>query len=177
MDATHEFTTIRTADILDGLCAAVDAARVAAEGDSRWLNAINAAWDHLLTVETVEYRYEDHALSYRSESGKLYLANGRCQCEAYRTGNACKHRAGARLVFRALEWHQSREIDALAAELVAEAHAAGCAWYGLAEGFMGATARMPELMDFAAAWDATAWLSRTDVALDAAFARTLAQAA
>ena len=171
MTTEHEFTTIAVSDLIDGLCAAVDAARVAAEGNTRWLNAINAAWDRLLTVEAVEYCHDDHALIYHSESGKTYTANGRCQCEAFRASTACAHRAAARLVFRALEWNASRELDALAAELVEEAQAAGCAWYDADIAAIGATARMPELADFAAQWDAEALERRIGAAQSAAMAR------
>ena len=102
MATTNEFTTIATAAILDALCLAVDAARVAAAGNVRWLNAIDAAFDHLLQVEVIEYRASDHALRYHSESGQTYTANGRCQCKAYQSGEACKHRAAAKLVSNAL---------------------------------------------------------------------------
>src|SRR5262249_46483920 len=33
-----------------------------------------------------------------TESGETYHANGACQCKAYQVGQACKHRAAARLV-------------------------------------------------------------------------------
>lgn len=179
MTTEHEFSTIRVADLIDYLTEAVDAARVAATGNRRWLTAIDAAWDHLLQAETVEYRHWDHALSYYSESGKLYLANGRCQCEAYRSGNACKHRAAARLVFRAVELRQQAEHTALAQELIAEARAAGCAWYGAAEALEGARARMDGVMDFAAEWDAESERQRAALSarIGAAQARMMAQAA
>jgi len=160
----NTFDTLNTADLIDGLCASVDAARVSAEGDTRWLNAISAAWDHLLATETVEYRHDDHALSYRSESGALYLANGRCECEAFRFGTACAHRAAARLVTLALAWNEARELADLAAELVADAADAGCAWYDLPTGIVGAEARMASLRDFAASWDAVSAAQRTALA-------------
>jgi len=162
-----EFTTIAVSDILDGLCASVDAARVSAEGDTRWLNAINAAWNHLLAADTIAYRHADHALHYRSESGALYLANGRCECEAFRFGTACAHRAAARLVTLALAWNEARELADLAAELVADAVADGCHWYDLPTGVIGASARLPGLLAFAAAWDASAAAQRTAHALTA----------
>ncbi len=99
---SSQFTTITTAALLDSLCLAVDAARVAAAGNTRWLNAIDAAFDHILQVESIEYRASDHALLYHSESGQTYTANGRCQCQAFKAGQPCKHRAAARLVANAL---------------------------------------------------------------------------
>ena len=89
------------ADILDSLVIAVDAARQAAAGNSRWLNAINAGFDHLLQAEVIEVG-DHNALIYRSESGQTYHANGTCQCAAFASGNPCKHRAAARLVQNAV---------------------------------------------------------------------------
>jgi len=87
--------------LLDSLVIAVDAARQAAAGNSRWVNAINAGFDHLLQVEVIEVDAHD-ALIYRSESGATYRANGSCQCVAFAQGQPCKHRAAARLVHNAL---------------------------------------------------------------------------
>ncbi|MEI7772044.1 MAG: hypothetical protein WCI67_18770 [Chloroflexales bacterium] len=88
-------------DILDDLVSAVDAARAATDAP-RWRNAIDAAFDHLLQVETVEVDAHG-ALTYASESGHTYHANGACQCRAFLAGQPCKHRAAARLVKNALE--------------------------------------------------------------------------
>lgn len=156
--AHDDFTTVRIGGLMDHLCAAVDAARAKAANDKRWLNALNTAWGFLLEQDTVLYRHEDHALlvTSASEPGKQYRANGRCQCNAFATHQACWHRAAARLVRRALELRDDAERNALAAELVQEAHEAGCGWYGAREALEGARARMPEVMDFAAEWDAQA---------------------
>lgn len=94
--------THQIAAILDGLVEAVEAARTAAQGQPRWLNAIDAAYDHLLQVETVTIDAHG-SLTYHSESGQTYKANGTCQCVAFQNGQPCKHRAAARLVRRALE--------------------------------------------------------------------------
>ena len=101
--STTQFTTIATADLLDSLCDAVDAARVTAAGSQRWLNAIDAAFEHILQTDTIEYRASDHALRYHSESGQTYEANGRCQCKAFEKGDPCKHRAASKLVCNALD--------------------------------------------------------------------------
>ena len=87
--------------LLDSLVIAVDAARQAAAGNSRWVNAINAGFDHLLQVEVIEVG-EHNALVYRSESGTTYHANGTCQCVAFAQGQPCKHRAASKLVKNAL---------------------------------------------------------------------------
>jgi transposase InsO family protein len=117
------FSTLRTADLLDALCLAVDAARVSAAGNTRWQNAINEAFNHILQVEVIEYRASDHALRYHSESGATYTANGRCQCKAYQSGEACKHRAAAKLVRRALEVAQVVPAIVETAEWAANARA------------------------------------------------------
>ncbi|MEI8166173.1 MAG: hypothetical protein WCG26_07335, partial [Chloroflexales bacterium] len=94
--------TIRTADLLDRLCDAYDIASTKVLPGSRWANALDAAYDHLLQVDEIEYRAADHALLYHSESGKSYMANGRCACTAWMQGQPCKHRSAARLVRNAL---------------------------------------------------------------------------
>ncbi len=62
----HESTTIRTADLIDGLCAAVDAARVAAEGNRRWLAALDTAYGYLLEQDTISF--DPLTLAIRVES-------------------------------------------------------------------------------------------------------------
>lgn len=96
--------TIQIASILDQLCEAVDAARLATN-DSRWLNAIDTAWGWLLEQDAVVYDAATHALTIESATrpGTFYTANGACQCEAFGKHNACWHRAAARLVRRATE--------------------------------------------------------------------------
>jgi hypothetical protein len=180
------FARIAVADLLDFLCEAVDAARVAAAGNTRWLNAIDAAWGWLLEQDAVSFDHTSHALRVESasEAGKVYIANGSCQCKSFAEhGNACWHRAGARLVRRALELRtmdQGSDLLALAEELVSDAHAAGAAWYGMAEGIEGAKMRERELADFAAEWDAAAAAAKAaalGARLGAAQARVMAAAA
>lgn len=125
MATTHQFTTLRTADILDQLCEAVDAARDAAAGNGRWLNALTSAWNWLLEQDAISFDVAAHALRVESasEAGRVYVANGDCQCRAYEQGNACWHRAAARLVRRAMERSEQAEVVALAGELLSEARA------------------------------------------------------
>lgn len=96
--------TYATTDLIDHLCDAVDNAR-AATNDSRWLNAIDRAWEALLTSETIRWDAATHALFIQSAThpAKLYRANGTCECAAFIAGRPCYHRAAARLVRRALE--------------------------------------------------------------------------
>jgi hypothetical protein len=168
MATTGKFTTIRTAEILDFIVDAVDAARAAAADSPRWRNAIDAAFDHLLTVDVIEYDHTAHELLYRSESGATYRANGSCQCRAFEAGQPCKHRAAARLVYRAVE---ARD---LAAELQAEAAAAGETWYDAEIARVGVRFRMDEVMTVAREWDAAALAARIGAAQAAAMARPLA---
>src|SRR5262245_43899968 len=75
----------------------VKTAKAKAAGNTRWLNAIDKAVDGLtgdawIVTELVE------GLLITTESGETYHANGACQCKAYQVGQACKHRAAARLV-------------------------------------------------------------------------------
>src|SRR5262249_43831460 len=75
----------------------VETAKRRAAGNTRWINAIDKAVDGLLgnawiVTELVE------GLLITTESGETYHANGACQCKAYENGQACKHRAAARLV-------------------------------------------------------------------------------
>lgn len=166
MATTSEFTTIAVADIIDQLVEAVDAARTKAAGNQRWLGAVDRAWDYLLQVDAVSYDHADHALRVESasEPGKVYIANGACGCKAFAEhGNACWHRAAARLVRRAVELRTSLELNALAAELVVEAREAGLRWYGIREGLEGARDRMADVERYAAEWDEHAMMVRDAV--------------
>jgi len=96
-------TVYTIAALLDALCDAVDAARVAAAGDSRWLNGIDSGYSWLLEQDSISFDVERHELTFTSESGNEYKANGICGCTAFQKGNPCRHRSAARLVRRALE--------------------------------------------------------------------------
>jgi len=93
-------TVYPVANILDALVIAVDAARQATH-NRRWLTAIDAGFNFLLQQEIVEIDAHN-ALTYRSESGTTYHANGTCQCVAFAQGQPCKHRAASKLVHNAL---------------------------------------------------------------------------
>jgi len=73
----------------------------------RWVNAIRRAADELDSNPWIE-RGELHGLVIGSPSGRLYSANGTCQCEAYTYHLACWHRAAAKMVRR----HDEREAAA-----------------------------------------------------------------
>lgn len=84
-----------------------EAARVAVEkvaDQPRWARAIAKAEKWLLSRPGVQYHPETHTLAVQGpEYRAIYLANGVCQCQAFKQGNPCYHRAAARLVTRALE--------------------------------------------------------------------------
>ena len=90
------------AALLDQLVAAVDTAR-ATTTDRRWLNALDSGYSWLLEQEQVTFDAARHELTFTSESGQTYHANGVCGCTAYQQGNPCRHRAAARILRRALE--------------------------------------------------------------------------
>lgn len=166
MATEHEFITLCMADLLDALCEAHDAAIVRAGSDERRRSAIDTAWGWLLQQDVVSYDPGTQALHCESTSapGKVCVANGDCQCQGFAQHTACWRFAAAWLVRRALETRVTAERHALAAELVTEAHEAGCHWYSAREGLEGARARYDEVMQFAAEWDSVAERMRTAAA-------------
>jgi len=127
-----EFTTIATADILDGIVASVDAARIAAVGNRAWLAAIDTAYGHLLQQEVISFDLVALAIKVESatQPGVFYEANGKCSCAAATKGaGVCWHRAAARLVRRALAWNEAdlaaRNFSDEADEAYQQAYRAG----------------------------------------------------
>jgi len=115
--ATSDFTTIRTAHLLDFIVEAVDNAREAASVSPSWLRAIDSAYDFLLQADAISYDLDHHAIRVESatEAGVFYVSNGDCQCRAFTHGKGiCWHRAAARIVRRALD------LQAEAAQLAAD---------------------------------------------------------
>lgn len=169
--SAHQFTTLRTAHLLDHLVDALDTIRAStAIYNTAWMTALDKAWDHILQSDTLEYDIAARAWRVESatEPGTFYVSNGTCGCPAFSHDRPCYHRAGARLIARALE------LRDLAEELIAEAREAGEEWYGEREGRIGAKWRIGELTGVAADWDAAAHALK---ALSAAQARAMAQAA
>lgn len=87
------------------LAAVVEKAAHDAANHPRWLTAIGRA-----IVELDSNPYMERAayggLIIGSPSGQCYTSNGVCQCAAYTHGQACWHRAAARLV----RLHDEREV-------------------------------------------------------------------
>lgn len=167
----HRFETVQIAPLMDALCSAVDAARAKAADDQRWLNALDTAWGWLLQQDAVSYCPTTHALrvTSASEPGKVYEANGACQCRAFAEHSACWHRAAARLVRRALEHTTptpspvalptpaADELAALEGELYDAAIDAGAEFCDAQDAAKAqAVAQLPTLVAFARDWDAMA---------------------
>src|SRR5687768_9404085 len=79
----------------DILTAVIEQAKQSAANDPRWIRAIERAAAELVENPYIE-RDGDHLL-LASPSGNAYEANGVCQCEAYKHGKPCWHRAAGRL--------------------------------------------------------------------------------
>jgi hypothetical protein len=65
--------------------------------DKRWRAAIDKA---VAGVESGWWVITELAdcVAITTETGETYFANGRCQCEAFRRNQPCKHRTAARLI-------------------------------------------------------------------------------
>lgn len=149
MATTHDFSTLRTADLLDYVVDVVDYVR-GSTAPAPWQRAAEAAYGYLLQTDEISYDEQARAIRVPSATRPdvVYISNGSCSCEAFTRGQGvCWHRACARIVARALE------LRDLAAELLADAEAEGCAWYGAEEARAGARFRLAELQQYARDWD------------------------
>lgn len=105
---------------VDTLVQVVEKAR-SSTADTRWLNAIEQAYDFLLNPHTdvISIAQDGTALIPSATSDTTYAANGVCQCSAFAYGKApCWHRAAARLITRyteALEAEADRLMHAVEA--------------------------------------------------------------
>ncbi len=92
----------------------------------RWIVAIGRAALELDGNPWIERG--DHGLIIGSPSGTCYAANGICQCTAFHYGQACWHRAAARLVRLYDEQldGQQRRADIIARQSQAQAELDEC---------------------------------------------------
>ena len=74
----------------------VEAAK-AKTNDRRWPNAIDKSAAGILGGAWIITELAE-GIMVTTESGETYRANGVCQCKAFDNGQACKHRAAARLI-------------------------------------------------------------------------------
>lgn len=87
----------------------VNSAKLAAGDDTRWQHAIDRAARELVENPYVE-AMDDHTLLIASStSTNIYSANGICQCEAFKFGRPCWHRAASRLYQRYTEAQANAE--------------------------------------------------------------------
>src|SRR5215831_12909372 len=77
--------------------AVVEAAKIKAANDPKWLRAIERAAAAILSGEMIVTTLAHGALV--TTANGTYAANGHCNCEAARRGHTqCRHRAAARLM-------------------------------------------------------------------------------
>lgn len=102
--------------------------------DKRWTNAIDKA---VAGVESGKWIVTELAngIAVTTESGETYFAYGVCDCKAFENGQACKHRALARLIEIANETAPEAVFETLATK--------------------GATSREDVIADVTAAWPKT----------------------
>jgi photosystem II stability/assembly factor-like uncharacterized protein len=74
----------------------MDAALRQSGGGRRWRNAFARAAEMIRSDALMHWT--GGSLLVLSESGRVYEAGAACQCEAFRRGRPCKHRAAYRLV-------------------------------------------------------------------------------
>jgi len=85
------------------------AAKQQSGGDARWCRAIDSAVKLLANTPYVHFE-GDTLLVVSDTSANVYNANGSCQCEAFKHGKPCRHRAAARLLRR---YHEALQNGAL----------------------------------------------------------------
>jgi hypothetical protein len=92
-----------------------------AKNAKRWINAITKAVVELENNPYCSFDTETHSLLIcSSKSGATYEANGTCQCEAFKQGQPCFHRAAARIVAIAVErMNQPKPLEPEFAEIYA----------------------------------------------------------
>ena len=117
-------------------------ARQDAADHPRWIKAIERA---LAEIDTNPYlEWQDGHLLIASPSGQVYAANGVCQCEAFAHGQACWHRAAARLVRRYHEAEAAgrRQVPA-PADWPSDTNGKPMDWYAAKAATEAGTARGP----------------------------------
>lgn len=89
--------------------------------DRRWQAAIDKA---VAGVESGWWVISELAdcVAVTTETGKTYFSNGVCQCEAFKQGQACKHRA----LYRLLAIYHEAEKETAPAPAVSTASTTSC---------------------------------------------------
>jgi hypothetical protein len=91
--------------VIAGALAKVELTVKDAATKKRWINAVSKAAVQIEeNGEFMDYDAQDsHLVIFSQASNGVYSANGVCQCEAFKRGLPCWHRAAARLVRLYLE--------------------------------------------------------------------------
>lgn len=71
--------------------------------DKRWVKAITKALCEIERNPYLTWQADSRSLLILSDSGRIYTANGTCECKAFEAGQPCYHRALARLMLRYIE--------------------------------------------------------------------------
>ena len=75
----------------------VETAKTKAANNPRWIAAIEKVADAIINGKWIVTELADGCL-ITTEKGTTYKANGVCSCRAFEFGQACRHRAAARLI-------------------------------------------------------------------------------
>ncbi|HEX8568212.1 MAG TPA: hypothetical protein VF648_21405 [Pyrinomonadaceae bacterium] len=71
--------------------------------DRRWIRAIGRAVAEVENNPFLTWQPDSRSLLILSESGRIYTANGTCECKAFEQKQPCYHRALSRLILRYIE--------------------------------------------------------------------------
>src|SRR5262245_153266 len=74
--------------------------------DRRWHNAIDKALAGVVSGWWIITELAN-CVAITTETGRTYFANGVCQCEAFKNGQACKHRS----LYRLLQLYHERGFN------------------------------------------------------------------
>lgn len=134
--AAQRLAALPIAQIIEHLPQVRDAALVAIAADTkltdamkeRWVKATHKAYGWLVEQDALDYDADTGELTMVSpDSGKEYVANGSCGCEAYNDGIAyrgipdpCYHRSASRLIRRCLARQSFIDQAAVVADAISE---------------------------------------------------------
>jgi len=133
---------------LDTLVNVVDTARQRAANNTRWLHAIEQAYDFLLNppTDTIRIAADGTALIPSATSSTTYSANGVCQCQAFAHHLPCWHRAAARLITRYREELEARADQLMHLVDAAEQRDDWASWERLNQQWEAAEMKLAEVL-------------------------------
>jgi hypothetical protein len=80
--------------------AVVEDAKAAAANFPRWIQAIDNAVAGVVSGWWIVTELQNSVVITTERGETYFAARGRCQCEAFKRNQPCKHRAAARLIER-----------------------------------------------------------------------------